>query len=102
MKLKGFEEITRTILAENRTKFVDAYLKGAVKDNTALLVLLEKDILKGKSDAKHFIVSPTHNQPLYDKLPEDLKRKLYDKDDKTYIIFVGWDSMVTSYILTKD
>jgi len=102
MKLKEFEEMTRTILAENRATFVEAYRKEGITDNSALLVRIPENIENGQANVEYFIISPKFNSPLYDKLPPELKKKLYDKEDKTYIIFIGWKGQVTSYILTKD
>jgi hypothetical protein len=76
MNTNTFAKITSRILAENRKSIVDAYLKSNDGQNSAILLSLDKEVLKGKANVGFYIVSENKNQPLYHAMPEFMKEKI--------------------------
>ena len=98
-----FEEVARTILADYKDTFVKEFQAVDAGKNATFLVKLQKEILSGEStNTEFFITSPTYNEALYNLLPEFIKERITKNPDKIYVIFLGWDGLVASYLLIKD
>jgi hypothetical protein len=101
--LKEFEGMTREIARDYKDLLINIFETSGSHPNSAVVMKLDKGIVSGKStDTTYFIVSPNENEIIYRGLPAELKKKMYDNQHNTYIIFIGWDGQITSYILLKD
>jgi hypothetical protein len=101
MNTHKFAKITKQLLAENRKSIIDAYHKTNGGPNSAILLNLDKEVLTGKANIEFYIVSENKNQPLYHAMPEFMKDKILNNQEKIYIIFKGWDGLIASYFITK-
>jgi hypothetical protein len=102
MNTNKFARITKQILAENRKVVVNAYLKCNDGPKSAILINLDKEILKGKANLAYYIVSESKNQPLYNIIPDFMKGSIVNNSDKIYVIFKGWDGLVAGYFIGKN
>ena len=103
MNLKEFEANTREALHQNREMLTKVFLEANAGHNSAIIVVLNESLKNGgTSDTNFYVVSPTVNESMYRVIPDTIKKRMYENEHNVYVIFIGWDNMVTSYVLIKN
>ena len=103
MTLKEFEENTREILHEYRDFLTKAFFEADPGQNSAVLIMLDEKHETGKTiETNFYVTSPTYNEPLYKAIPNVIKKRMYENENHVYVIFIGANDKVTSYVLLKD
>ena len=101
-KEQEFASITTEILAKGHQKIVKCYLEKQTEKKGCIVCRIKKNgrNLNGEEFAiEHYFTSPTYNTPIWKKVPPMFKTRIRENQDKIYVIFFGWDDLVSSFFL---
>ena len=101
---KQFAKITLEVLRAAKPELVNAYknFNETEKKDLAILCVIGKGILSGKSPLEYYLISKNYNEPLWNALPSRVKEKIETiGSNQLYVIFSGWDELVCGYILSN-
>lgn len=97
-EFRKFEKITKMFVNAYRKDFIKVMSSEKFGNNAALLLVVgKKNNFNNQIKADYFIISESYNSYLYNKLPFEIKTRIEDNPDKTYVIFINEKGVTCCY-----
>ncbi|MCD6017250.1 MAG: hypothetical protein K0S53_371 [Bacteroidetes bacterium] len=97
MTEEQFNLLTDELIEDHKVEYVERFNNADAGLSACVVVLIEKPTSPEGVNTRIVVASPTHQRSVYDDLTDDIRRDIYECEDKIPVVFMAWNGLITVF-----